>query len=114
MKNSRWILLIFLLTWPAAGADSVSSKKHVEHGLDALTHKIDDFRNRSEQAGVRTREKLNHELPPLQRKAVTVRQKLDAFRDGGERHLKSLRRGIEQAMDNLRHAWEKTTARLHQ
>lgn len=131
---SGWAVPCFAVTaeTPAASAATVREKaadaaqaakeyslqqkeeyqKAVEAKLDALGHKIDEFKAKAAGMGDQARTEVRHESKKLDGKMKVARKKLKKVKAASAKALKDLRKGLDDAVDDVGQACDKAFERF--
>ena len=110
MKKSMAIAAAFTLfstgfVWAAdANKGKESYLKKAESEVQEWTAKLKSLQERSEKSGTSTRQELDQRIKVVDEKLAVANKKLDDLRASSEGTWKSLRRGLEDALRDVKRA----------
>ena|SRR5579871_564190 len=78
--------------------------KKAESEIQEWTDKLKSLEEHSEKSGAETRQELEKRTKVADEKLAEARKKLDALRTSSEGTWKSLRKGLEDALRDVKHA----------
>lgn len=115
MRRYARLLGMLVFLGGVAGARTEEEKKasylkKAETELTELNSKVDSLQKRSGKAGAETRTEIDRQVQVLREKLEKVRQKLTELKNTGESGWTSFRRGMDEAMSDLRRAYRKTVS----
>jgi len=103
------ILLLSALAW---GAEKDSYLKKADRELQEWSAKVDALEKKSEKAGAKTRVELDRAMRSLREKVAAARKELTHLQDSGDSGWKSLRRGTDEAIGDVKRAYRKAASSL--
>jgi len=86
--------------------------KRVESALETLDEDIDRIAAKAEKVEADVRIRYDEEIDVLRMKQEAVRAKVQQVRDAGAGSWGALKRGVQDATDDLKNAVEKAVERL--
>ena len=118
MRKSLFVLatLLTFQTFALAAIQEKSKESYVkkaEKDLQTISAKVVSLQSRAERAGTDTRTEFDRQLKTLQEKLEVARQKLDELRGSSEGSWKSLRRGADETLQDVKSAYAKAKSVLN-
>lgn len=86
--------------------------KKVEVRLERLGEEIESLKKKAETATADAREIVTRQVGALQSKADTARERIKALRASGDLSWGRLKKGVDDALDDLKHAVDNTFHRF--
>ncbi len=86
--------------------------RKVEARFERLGEEIDSLKRRAETATADAREIVTRQVGMLQSKADTARERIKVLRASGEMSWGRLKKGVDDALDDLKHAVDNTFQRF--
>ena len=110
-----WVVLFSLssLAWAANdGRAKDSYLKKADRELQTVSAKVNSLQKQAEKAGTQTRVELDRQLKTVQEKLGIARRKLTEIQWASEGSWKSLRRGVDETLRDVKIAFENATSLL--
>jgi len=103
-------LIVFLSVSSLMASNKDSYLNKADRELQSVSAKVNALQRRAERAGASTREELDRRLKTVQEKLDVARRKLTEIQGSSEESWKSLRRGADETLRDVKSAYEKATS----